>query len=298
MSQESIPFFVVGSQRSGTTMLRLMLNRHSRLNVPFESGFIPEFYHRLSEFGDLGHRVNTAHLLEEICRNPFVARGNLIPDKDAVLDATPRTYSELIHAIFLELARRRGKARWGDKTPSYVEDIDTLWALFPRCKIIHLIRDGRDVANSLRTLSWGSRDLTKLARHWRWMVMLGRKMGAMIPGHYLEVHYESLVDNPGHTLSQICDFLGEGYETDMLRYYEDAESAMPAISMRWHESSVRAPDPAKAQSWRSTMSNADRIVFEEIAGDALTMFGYELSRLHPTLSSRLRFAQYTLLGHA
>lgn len=279
-------------------MLRLMLNRHSRLNVPFESGFIPEFYHRLGEFGDLSRRANVSAILEEISRNPFVAKGNLLPDQDAVLNATPQTYSELIHAIFKELAHHRGKVRWGDKTPSYVEDIDILWALFPGCKIIHLIRDGRDVASSLRTLSWGSRDLTKLARDWRWMVMLGRKMGTMIPDHYLEVHYESLVDRPEHTLSQICDFLGETYEADMLRYHEDAESAMPAISMRWHASSVRAPDPSKAQSWRSTMSNADRIVFEEIAGDALRMFGYELSRLNPTISSRLRFAQYTLLGHA
>ncbi|MCP5300252.1 MAG: sulfotransferase [Chromatiaceae bacterium] len=298
MHKQSTPFFIVGSQRSGTTMLRLMLNNHSKLSVPFESGFIPDFYRDLERYGDLRQRRNVEGLLAAIRQHPFVVKGNLIPDPGAVLARNPTTYAQLVDAIFGELALRRDKVRWGDKTPSYVEDIDVLWSLFPGCRVVHLVRDGRDVASSLRSLSWGSRDLIKLARDWRWKVMLARKMGEMIPGNYMELHYESLVSEPVASLRRVCGFIGEPFEAGMLQYHENAKGEMPATSMRWHQSSVREPDQRKIQSWRTAMNKADRIVFENVAGDALTMFGYELSTTRQTLGSRVKFARYALFGHA
>lgn len=298
MCSQVVPFFVVGAQRSGTTMLRLMLNQHSRLSVPFESVFIPEFFRRLHEFGDLTQPANMSALLDAIGAHPFVVKGRLIPDPAAVLVRNPETYPQLIDAIFSELATSRGKVRWGDKTPSYVLDMEILWLLFPRCKFVHLIRDGRDVATSLRNVSWGSKDLVKLARDWSWKVTLGRKMGEMIPQNYLEVHYEQLVRSPESTLARICQFLGEPFEEAMLRYPETAEMDMPAASLGWHGSSVSAPDEAKLQAWRHGMSQSDQIVFEQVAGATLEMFGYELRSLRPTIKSRIKLARYALLGHA
>lgn len=298
MVAESAPFFLVGAQRSGTTMLRLMLNRHSRLCVPFESVFIPEFFQRLPEFGDLTSGHNIARLLDEIVRHPFVQKGRLVSDPDAVLAHNPQSYAALVGAIFSQLARDRGKPRWGDKTPSYVLDMDVLWHLFPGCKFVHLVRDGRDVAASLRTLSWGSRNLIKSARDWRWKVTLGRKMGEMIPGHYMEVRYEDLVLESAETLASICAFLGEEFEAAMLDFYESAVTEMPAESMRWHRSSVSAPDSGKVQTWRNTMTLSDQIVFEQVAGDTLAMFGYERTPSRPTIGSRIRFARYAILGRA
>src|SRR5687767_5976471 len=81
----SVPFFVVGAQRSGTTMLRLMLNNHPRLAVPFESGFIPVFFKRLDAYGDLSKPGNAERLLEDIRRHPKVEKGGLVPDPTAVL---------------------------------------------------------------------------------------------------------------------------------------------------------------------------------------------------------------------
>jgi hypothetical protein len=298
MLEKMSPFFVVGSHRSGTTMLRLMLNRHSRLDVPFESDFIPLFYHRQGKFGALSRPENVAKMLDEISRNKFVIKGDLIPDKDAVLRQAPGSYPTLVDAIFSAHAASRGKVRWGDKTPGYVEEMEVLWRLFPGCRFIHLVRDGRDVANSLRKLSWGSRNLVKLAEDWRWKVTLGHKMGKMIPGYYLEVRYEDLVRQPDATLNEICDFIGESYEPSMLGFHEDAESEMPETSLRWHRSSVAAPNPEKVQSWRSSMSREDQVIFERVAGDALEMFGYERLSSEPTFRSRLQFYRYSLFGHA
>lgn len=292
------PFFVVGAQRSGTTMLRLMLNRHSRLNVPFESLFITEMFHKLPGFGDLSRHDNMRMLLGAICAHPFVIKGRLVPDPAAVLAGKPKDYPELVDRIFSLLAAARGKHRWGDKTPSYVEEMETLWRLFPGCKFIHLVRDGRDVATSLRGLSWGSKDLVKLARDWSWKVTLGRKLGEMVPGHYLEVRYEDLVCEPVPTLVRICHFIGEEFEDALLQYPATAQSEMPVESLNWHRNSTRAPDPAKVNSWRTNMSKTDQVVFDQIAGEALGLLGYDRSVMNPTFRSRLQFARYAILGHA
>lgn len=292
------PFFVVGAQRSGTTMLRLMLNQHSRLCVPFESAFIPDFHRRLAEFGDLAQPAHLRALLDAIAATPFVVKGRLVPDVQAVLERKPAAYPQLVDAIFSTLAAARGKPRWGDKTPSYVTEMDVLWELFPGCKFIHLVRDGRDVALSLRGLSWGSKDLVRVAQDWRWKVTLGRKMGEMVRDHYLEVRYEDLVRSPRFVLATVCDFLGEAFEPALLDYPRSAADEMPAQSLGWHRSSVSAPDASKADGWRTQMRPADQIVFDEVAGATLEAFGYERVRRPRSIASRLRFARYALLGQA
>lgn len=295
--QHEAPFFVVGAQRSGTTMLRLMLNQHSELCVPFESVFIPAFYRRLNEYGDLRAQESMERLLDDIIADPWVQKAKLVPDRQAVLAQEPVDYAGLVDAIFGAYAQAQGKSRWGDKTPGYVEDLDLINRLFPECRVIHLVRDGRDVALSLAGVSWGSRDLIKNAADWRWKAVLGRKMGGLMGPRYLEVFYEDLVSNPREVLGEICDFLGAEYEDSMLRYSEAAQGEMPARSLRWHRSSIAPPDRSKVQAWRAHMPLSDQIVFDDVAGDALDLFGYQRVRRQRTWSSRIRYAQYALRGH-
>jgi hypothetical protein len=290
------PFFVVGAQRSGTTMLRLMLNAHSRLAVPFESVFIPKFFRRAEQYGDLGERENLARLLEDIRGERHVARGQLIPDVAAILDAAPRSYAELVTTIFSVYASRKGKPRWGDKTPGYGSELDVLSTLFPESKVIHIVRDGRDVALSNRTLSWGIRSMPRAASAWRWETLLTRKLGRMLGGDYLEVRYEDLVRNPEAELRRICTHIGEHYEPDMLQYHRSASDEMPQESLKWHGNSVRPPDNRKVFQWREQLSIADRVIFEDHAGDALEEFGYAREFHPPTIASRARMVVYAALG--
>jgi hypothetical protein len=291
------PFFVVGAQRSGTTLLRLMLNNHPALHVPFESRFIPDLARDPDSAAPLDD-MRTRRLLQRIGEDAFVRKGRLLPDPDAVHARRPATYAGLVDAMFMHLARVHGKSRWGDKTPSYVLEMETLWGLFPGARFIHLVRDGRDVALSLRGVSWGSRDLLRVAQDWRWKVTLGRKLGAMMPGRYLELRYEALVQDPAPVLRRICAFLGEDYAPEMLDYHRRAEAEMPVESLQWHRSSVLAPDAAKAGAWRRAMGRADQRVFDDAAGDLLADLGYERSQAPCTVASRVRFARYALFGHA
>lgn len=294
----NVPIFIVGAPRSGTTMLRLMLNAHSHIAIPFESDFISKFYRRLSEYGDLSVLANIVRLLDDIAVQGFVVRGRLIRDKASICARNPTSYSGLISAIYEVYAESEGKLRWGDKDPDNVVEIDVLWKLFPGCRIVHIIRDGRGVANSLRKLDWGSKNLLKLASDWSWRVTLAHKMGMMLDKkYYLEVRYEDLVLSPEISLRHICEFLEEPFDEGMLAYYAAARANMPESSLRFHSSSIRPVDPEKVTVWQREMSRGDRILFEEVAGDTLEQFGYHREIQRGGWRSDLLRLKYALFKH-
>lgn len=291
------PFFIVGFPRSGTTLLRLMLNSHSRIAVPFESDFIPRYYRALDAYGDLGIARNMEHLLRDICDESFVRKGGLIPDPGQVLARNPRSYRELVCAVFDAFAASHGKIRWGDKDPDNLQEMDVLWNLFPRCKFIHIVRDGRDVALSMRTLDWGSRNLPRVAQRWANQVALARRIGNVLGAdHYLEVHFERLVRNPEQELRRICKFLGEEFEPGMLEYHRDSHRWIPSSSLQYHRTSAARPNPEKVELWRNRMDRADRVIFDQEAGSALDQFGYERSKERGRLTTSMRGAYYALVA--
>jgi hypothetical protein len=291
--ERATPFFLLGAQRSGTTMLRLMLNRHPRIAVPHETAFITVFLPKLQEYGNLAHRSNTARLLDDIGSYHLVERGGHIRNKEAILSHAIRSYSDLVRAIMIEYARSEGKARWGDKTPFYTQDIDVLWKLFPGCQFIHLVRDGRDVALSQAGISWLPNSVPQIAADWRDKATICHKVGRVLPdGCFLEIRYEDLVTHTEETLRSVCGFLGEPYSAEMLSYHDTAESVVPEQSLKWHRNSVRPPDPSKIGRWKHELSRSDRILFDQIAGDALERFGYDRERLPSSIVSRLRNAVY------
>ena len=144
------PIFVVGAWRSGTTILRLMLNRHSRIAIPTESHFVVELYRSFRG------RFEPKRFWEALKTNPFFLRWNL--DEETVsrrLQAAPDRWRDQVEAVYYVYAEQHSKPRWGDKTPQYVLNLDLVHRIFPDVKVIHVVRDGRDVA-------WGTPLSTRL----------------------------------------------------------------------------------------------------------------------------------------
>jgi hypothetical protein len=218
----------------------------------------------------------------------------LIQDIEKVAARSIRDYADLIDAIFMVYAESKGKRRWGDKTPGYGYHLELLDRLFPNSRIVHLVRDGRDIAISLRGVSWGSTDLPKVAQKWMLETLLCHKMGGLLGERFLEIRYEELVDNPEAALRLICTHLGEPFSGEMLNYHKTAQREMPAESLQWHQSSIKSPDPSKAFAWKSTMSKGDLAIFQEIAGPALELFGYEAAERRVPLRRRLRWIRHIL----
>ena len=289
------PIFLLGSQRSGTTMLRLMLNNHPNIAIPHETAFITIYHGKLKDYGDLENKDNARRLLDDVSQHPLVKRGKLITDPEAILGRPISSYRDFVDAVFQTYADSLGKVRWGDKTPFYTPDIDVLHEIFPEAKFLHLVRDGRDVVVSQKSIEWMSGNLPKLILDWRWKTTIAHKVGSALGANFLEIRYEDLVRQPEKALRSICDFIDESYDAAMLHYSDRAEEVVPADSQKWHRHSIKPPDPSRLDRWKTDLTKAERIIFEQLAGDTLDMFGYEREHLAPTMASRALKVYYLLL---
>lgn len=274
------PIFVIGVDRSGTTLLRLMLDSHSKISIPYESHFFIRFYRRRESFGDLEEEQNRRKLVEEILEQPYVNRWDqqitideLDLDKCISLEAT-------IDQIYSAYARRFGKEIWGDKTPEYVDQIDVLNNMYPNARFIHIIRDGRDVGLSILKRWWGADDFVTVMRYWVEKVTLARKMLGVLPeNRSIEIRFEDLVVEPEKELRRVASFLGLSYEEGMVAEYTQGARGKVSEGMEedrnsYHKHLTSAPSVKQAYKWTKALSPADQAIAHEIAGPLLTELGY------------------------
>jgi len=265
----SRPFFVVGCPRSGTTLLRMMLDGHPRLAIPDESHFVlglaPRWWVR--------RRV----VLDDLLRHPKVLAWDVDPGALAAEARTrhPRSYAEQVAAVFSAYARLRGKSRWGDKTPGYVSHVETLARLFPDAQFVHVIRDGREVARSLSDWSWGSRTAITGAFWWAHKVRVGRRVGRRLGrDRYVEVRFDALLARPEDELRRLCSFLGESYSEEMLDYPDRlVGDRRPIKAQDLHL--VEPPTPG-LREWRAGLSTSDQRAVEQVCRRTLRELGYQV----------------------
>lgn len=278
-AEAAVPFFVVGCPRSGTTLLRLMLDSHSRLAVPGESHFVVGLSARRLR---LHNRPEAA--LEHILAHPRFRVWRLDPDavRRRVAVERPTTFPALIRVVFAAYARSVGKPRWGDKTPAYVEHIPRLHRLFPDARFIHLIRDGREVAASLAEQDWGTQSAVAGAYWWRRSVAKARRAGARLgPEQYLELRLERLISAPEEVLREVCHFLDEEFEPAMLRYHERAGGRLRR--RRRSNRHLHSPPTPGLRDWRRGLSSPRQRAVEAVARRQLSRLGYSTGSPSPAM---------------
>ena len=274
------PIFIVGCPRSGTSLLRDLLRSHPRLTFPEESHFIPALYRA---YGDPKNEREARALAARILAAGWVKAWGLTLDPSAF--AGDRSFARMVSRIYEAWAERQQKPRWGDKTPRYVLEIPLLLKLFPGAKILHIVRDGRDVALSWLRYGIGPRNLYTAARMWSDMVRAGRRAGAALGAErYLEVRYEALLADPAAVMRRVCAFIDEPFTEAVLRPNTSAgEGAADPGKLRYFfigKPRGRRPRQqeivaAYAGKWKQAMTPAQRILFESAAGDLLRELGYE-----------------------
>lgn len=276
-AHSSDPLFVVGCERSGTTLLRLMLDSHPSLAIPNESHFIVGLHRRSSWFAAKRSPVQT---LERVLEDESFARWGLDPALVRQLAAVtkPSSYAEVMRTVFATYAAIEGKPRWGDKSPTYLIHIPLLAELFPGAQFIHVIRDGREVATSLAAQAWGPPSAIAAAAVWKTRVREGRRAGSRLPsGRYLEVRLEQLVDQPEHVLRDICGFLHEPFAPEMLDYHlrrrEQVRSVKRAYPITDHRH-LSLPPTRGLRDWRAGLTVTDQLAVEAAAQPLLHELGY------------------------
>jgi hypothetical protein len=273
----SAPFFIVGAGRSGSTLLRMMLASHSRLTVPPETWFLIPLVRRF--------RIDHPLSADEMERAVSIITGGW-SWPDMKLDAhefqrrvrrlTQPSLRDLVEVVYRWHMEAEGKVRWGDKTPAYIEILPELASMYPDSRFIHLIRDGRDVAKSTQATGWFGHwlhDNTKawteaLEHHRRWTRSEFRD-------RILAVRYEDLVLEMEATLRQICRFLGEEFEPQMLSWEWKVDEQIPARERIYHTKLKLKIGSAGVARWKREMSAREAFVSEAFMGSHLTRLGYE-----------------------
>ena len=283
--------FVVGLTRSGTTLLRMMLDAHRELAIPPETHFVPDVIKAVR--AEAGTDAVLAAFTDNRTWNDFgisteEMRGRI--EAGGGSDA-----AEVVRAFFTAYAERQGKERWGDKTPAYMLSIQRIGRTLPESRFIHLIRDGRDVALSqtARALNEQPPPAEQAAR-WVKRIRKARDQAATLKGpRYVEARYEDLVREPEATLRRICEFVELPWDEGMLSYHERAAERLSEMAGELrqegahatqeagyrvdnHAPTTKPPDPSKLDKWRTQMSAEDLAAYEGVAGEMLGELGYEL----------------------
>jgi hypothetical protein len=288
--------FVVGCPRSGTTLLQRMLDNHPQLTVANDTHFITRAV-KTTLRRDPNPQMKP-DFLEAVLNYRRTYRMGL-EDVDIQHAATDSdTYAEFVSKLYNLRGARQNKPFSGEKTPDYCRQIPELHTLFPGSRFIHIVRDGRDT--TLSTLGWatetkgpGKWGLWKgdpvgtCALWWRWQVGTGDRDGRTLPaGQYRSLRYEDLVSNPQAELREITGLLTLPYSEDMVNYHTGKMQKKSGLSAK----SAWLPPVQGLRDWREDMSPEDISVFENIAGDLLSHFGYEClgHRTMPSVTRRVR----------
>lgn len=287
--------FVVGCPRSGTTLLQRMLDNHPQLAVANDTHFVPAALKGVTPRPGL---PLTQEIVERV-RHFRTRAGKGFDRLELPADALDRaaasagTYPELVRALYSEFAELRGKPLAGEKTPDYVRHLLLLRALFPWAKVVHLIRDGRDVSLALldwaqdgkgpgRLKLWHENPTAACALWWHWQVSAGRQDSGIFGSAYHEVRYETLVASPDETLRELADFLELPFDDRMLTYHLGRTRTKPGLptNKAW------LPPTPGVRDWRAQLPPHDVELVEALVGDLLDDLGYE--RAFPKISPFVR----------
>lgn len=249
------PIFIVGCQRSGTTVLRLMLDSHSGISCGPETRFLADM-----------ERIVSADW-------PRLARFGF--DQEVWLARIATFFG----GIQEDYAASRGKPRWADKTPMYAMHMDFVARVFPESQFVHVIRDARDVAVSHRK-RFGYRSCVKSAVKWPRYIAAAQASGARLgPERYFEVRYDRLVADSERTLRALLAFLHEDWEPQMLEFdkepHDVPERYQTQLSSR--QASAKTQDAvyrSRIGSYRRELDPAMRVLIWMTSRSAMKQLGY------------------------
>lgn len=283
------PVFVLGSPRSGTTLLYHMLLSSGDFAIYRAETHV--FNLLAPHFGNLAKLENRTRLIDAWLTTDYFRRTGLAaePLRSRVISEC-RNYGDFIRVVMESIARQQGIARWAECTPEHLLYIDDIRRTIPDALIIHIVRDGRDVAVSLSKQGWirplsidRDHPLLVAGFYWDWIVQRGRAAGRKIGPAYLEVRFEDLIASPQATLNTIGAFIGKELNYETIQRKGVGSVSEPNSSFL--DSGEGTFNPVGR--WKN-QDPAEMARLEALIGPALRDFGYAMQQPHPRPDLQLR----------
>jgi len=282
MARSRRPVFVMGCHRSGTNLLYDTLLSAGGFAV--YRGYTPIYKMLIPKFGSPENRENRTRLVEAWLRSKGYRRSGLTAKtiKTKLLEEC-HTGGDFIRIILNEIASNQNAQRWAIYDPDNVLYVPQVKADMPEALFVHIVRDGRDIALSLKKmegfkpLPWNvgsSRDLLATAAYWEWMVRKGQAHGRKIPDDYIEIRYADLVSKPHATLATLGRFLD--HDLDYERIQQAGLGRIRETNSSFREEAAHS-QIKPMERWKERLSPQQVAELESLVGDCLQDLGYTLT---------------------
>jgi hypothetical protein len=279
VTRDRAPVFVLGCGRSGTKFLY-----HTLLSAGGFAVYYAEsnaFNLLGSRFGNLRYRRNRQKMLDTWFISKLFQRTGLIPE-----EIEPRVLNEcqsaadFLRIVMETIAHKQGVHRWAECTPLHLLYLPLIKSLIPEALIVHIIRDGRDVAVSLDKIGWirpypwdRNRSVITAGIFWRWIVSKGLAYGRSMGHDYTEVHYEDLVAQPQQTLARLGEFLQHDLDYDRIQKASLGSLQSPNSSFKDDRTTT---DFSPVGRWKTVLTEPEVKDLETAISDLLGNLNYQL----------------------
>ena len=267
-------FFIVGCPRSGTTLLRWMLDMHGDIAVTPETHFGVNYVRNRDRFGLDGDATTRNSLLDDFCASDGFREMAIDEGRFRVrAQSDANDPWQPLRAAVQDFARHRKVAIVGEKTPSHALHIEALSKAFPEARFLLLRRDPRAVVASWNRTKWSKRTSVEVSEKWRRYSQAMRHAYRVLPGRCLEIRYEELILYSTAVLESVCTFLGAEFDSRMLFYHErDTTSFTEDVD---NELTFEPPNPARVDAWQADIPALLLRQIEAICGREMVEFGYQ-----------------------
>jgi hypothetical protein len=271
------PVFIVGSPRSGTTLLYHMLLSSGGFAVYLTESRVFDMV--FPQSGDLGTSNGRRKALDIWLQSKLFTLSGL--DREAIeqkILKECRNGGDFLRFVMDAIADSQNVDRWADNTPEHILYLAAIKKEIPKAKVIHMLRDGRDVALSLDKKGWispfawdKSQSFLVAGLYWEWIVGKGRSYGRTLGSDYLEVHYEELATRPSEALARIGGFIDHDLDYERIQQVGMGSVGEPNTSFA-EESNSGSFNPVGR--WQKGLPREQLAALERLIGQTLEDLGY------------------------
>jgi LPS sulfotransferase NodH len=283
--------FMVGEQRSGSNLLRLILNASGEIAGPHPPHILQRFMPLMDIYGDLTDEAQFSKLIDDVCR---LVEYNPVPWENVVLDREQirqRCRENNLVAVFGAVmdvyAEAQSANAWICKSMQNIRWADQIDAYFPNPKYVYLYRDPRDVTLSFMKAVIGDKHPYFIAQQWAELQRLClAELDKIGKDHFFSVCYEDLTSRPREVVADLSQFLGIDFKEEMLAFHQSNEAQNAASSSSLWQNVVQPIISSNSKKFMKEMSEHDIRIVESIAGDVMDRLGYERVYVQPGEETR------------
>lgn len=276
-----MPIFMIGTQRSGSNLLRLMMNQLSEIAAPHPPHILQRMMPLEKGYGNLSKVANFKQMVDDVCRlvelNPVPWEGVKLVRKDVAARCRNHSVVAAFGAVYDAMAEQVNADTWCCKSLANINYLGKLEAYYAEAACyIYLYRDGRDVALSFRKAAVGEKHPYHIAKEWgatQRIALTNRK--CIDPRRFYNLSYETLTGAPEMAMRGLCEFLGATYTDSMLDFHESDDAKSAASASELWGNVVKPVMTDNTNKFLREMSGEDIRIFELVAGDVLDALDYK-----------------------